>query len=109
MKQLAAHLRASKACEDALQRQLDQQEEAAARQAVRDFEEKGVSPFHFKASDMRRVLTKFVVPYMMEESGRQFYSQLQVTPDNQDSVTRAFSSVTKLAKSYRNKMSAEAS
>ena len=65
IKQLAAHLRASKACEDALQRQLDQQaKEAAARQAVRDFEEKGVSAFHFNASDLKRALDKFVVPYM---------------------------------------------
>ena len=41
---------------------------------------------------------------MLEGSGRQFYSELQVTPDTQDSVTRAFSSVVKLPKSYRNKI-----
>ena len=105
MKQLAAHLRASQAREDTLQRQLDKQaKEAAARQAVRDFDRKGVSAFHFNASDVKRALDKFVVPCMFEESGRQFYSQLQVTPDTQDFVTRAFASVTKLPESYRNKI-----
>ena len=77
--------------------------EAAARQGVRDIEERGVSAFHFKASDVKRAIDKFVVPNMFENSGRQFYSQLQVTPDSQTSVARAFASVTEHTKSYRDK------
>ena len=105
LKQLAVHLREAKQREDALRRELYQQaQDAAAKQAVRDFEEKGVSAFHFNADDVKRALDKFVVPCMFEDSARQFYSQLQVTMDTQDSVTRAFSSVTKLPKSHRNKI-----
>ena len=41
---------------------------------------------------------------MCEDSVRQFYSQLQVTPSNQDSVAGAFASVVRLTKSSRNKI-----
>ena len=44
-----------------------------------------------------------MVPYIYEDSVRYFYTQLQVTPSNQDSVTRAFATVN-LTKSARNKI-----
>ena len=71
MQQIGAHLRASQAREAVLQNQIDKQaKEAAARQAVRDFEERGVSAFHFKASDVKWAIDKFVVPNMFEDSAR---------------------------------------
>ena len=105
MKLIGAQFRASQAREAALQNQLDRQAQAAAdREEVRNFEESGVSKFHFDPDVTKRAIDKFVVPNVYEDSVRQFYSQLQVTPSNQDSVARAFASVVRLTKSSRNKI-----
>ena len=71
---------------------------------MRDFEETGVSAFHFNASAVKRALDKFVVPYMMEKFGRQFYSQLQVTRTIRILSLVLFHLLLKLPKSYRNKI-----
>ena len=105
MKLIGAQFRVSLAREAALQNQLDQRAQAAAdREEVRNSEESGVSKFRFDPDVTKRAIDKFVVPNMYEDSVRQFYSQLQVTPSNQDSVARAFASVVRLTKSSRNKI-----
>ena len=77
--------------------------EAAARQEARDFEEGVLTTFHFKSEATEKALDKFVVPFLRDESARQFYSSLQVSPSTQASVTRAFTTV-KLTKQLRNKI-----
>ena len=97
-------LRASKAREEALQKKLASVvSDAAARQEARDFEEGVLTTFHFKRQATEKALDKFVVPLLRDESARQFYSSLQVSPSTQASVTRAFTTV-KLTKQLRNKI-----
>ena len=74
--------------EEALQKELASvKSEAAARQEARDFEEGVLTTFHFKRVATEKALDKFVVPFLRDESARQFYSSLQVSPDTQASVT----------------------
>ena len=104
MQLVAEELRASKAREDALRSELEQQKsEAAARQDARDFEEGVLTKFHFKREDTEKALDQFVVPFLRDDAARQFYSSLQVSSSTQASVTRAFTTV-KLTKQVRNKI-----
>ena len=101
---VAEELRASKAREEALRSELASvKSEAAARQEARDFEEGVLTTFHFKREATEKALDKFVVPFLRDDSARQFYSSLQVSPSTQASVTRAFTTV-KLTKQLRNKI-----
>ena len=105
MKLVAQQFRAERAENDALRNELlAVKREADARQAVRDFDEGGISSFHFDPRATQQAISTFVVPNVRVESVRQFFQQLQVTPSTQDSVTRAFSSVVSLTKSVRNKI-----
>ena len=101
---VAEELRASKAREEALRSELASvKSEAAARQEARDFEEGVLTTFHFKRDATEKALDKFVVPFLRDDSARQFYSSLQVSPSTQASVTRAFTTV-KLTRQLRNKI-----
>ena len=101
---VAEELRASRAREEALRNELASvKSEAAARQEARDFEEGVLTTFHFKREATEKALDKFVVPYLRDESARQFYSSLQVSSSTQASVTRAFTTV-KLTRQLRNKI-----
>ena len=91
---VAEELRASKAREDALRSELAAvKTEVAARQEARDFEEGVLTTFHFKREATEKALDKFVVLFLRDDSARQFYSSLQVSPSTQASVTRAFTTV----------------
>ena len=97
-------LRASKAREETLRNELASvKSEAAARQEARDFEEGVLTTFHFKREATEKALDKFVVPFLRDDSARQFYSSLQVSPSTQASVTRAITTV-KLTRQLRNKI-----
>ena len=104
MKLVAQQLRASQAREAALQNELASvKADADARQAVRDYEDGAPTKFHFPPRVTKLAIAKFVEPFLRDDSTRRFYSQLEVTPSTQDSVTRAFATVN-LTKSIRNKI-----
>ena len=99
---VAQELRASKAREESLRKELASvKSEAAARQEARDFEEGLITKFQFDTGDIGKAIDQFVIPFLRDDAARQFYSRLQVSPSTQASVTRAFTTV-KLSRQLRN-------
>ena len=97
-------MRASRAREEALRNELASvKSEAAARQEARDFEDGAPTKFQFDAAVTEKAIDQFVVPFLRDDSARQFYSQLKVLPSTQASVTRAFTTV-KLTRTLRNRI-----
>ena len=104
MKLVAQQFRAERAEKEALRNELASvKADADARQAVRDYEDGAPTKFHFPPRVTKLAIAKFVEPFLRDDSTRRFYSQLEVTPSTQDSVTRAFATVN-LTKSARNKI-----
>ena len=104
MKLVAQQLREAQSREDALRSELASvKADADARQAVRDYEDGAPTKFKFPPRVTKLAIAKFVEPFLRDDSTRRFYSQLEVTPSTQDSVTRAFATVN-LTKSIRHQI-----
>ena len=104
MKLVAQEFRARDSREDALRNELAAvKREADQRQAIRDYEENVPTRFRFPPDAIKQAIQLFVIPSLRDDTIRRFYTNLEVSPSTQASVTRAFSLVM-LTKSTRNKI-----
>ena len=104
MRMVAQEFRARDSRENALRNELAAvKREAEQRQAIRDYEENAPTKFHFPPDAIKQAIELFVIPSLRDDTIRRFYTDLEVSPSTQASVTRAFSLV-KLTKSTRNKI-----
>ena len=94
MKLVAQEFRARDSREDALRNELAAvKREADQRQAIRDYEEKVPTRFRFPPDAIKQAIQLFVIPSLRDDTIRRFYTNLEVSPSTQASVTRAFSLV----------------
>ena len=105
MQQLGSFLSATVAETATLRRRLAASEEKARiNQMVRDYEERGVSTFHHDREQMRHVFRQTILPHIVDRSTRVYYENLDWDQAEPEELGRAFSQLTKIANSAKNRI-----